>query len=91
MARSTGPILAAGTITLVNQTVLGKEALASEENLNRTVRIGVSTGLLAGGFYGLEKLSPNLAVGLAWTMLVTVLFVRFGKEKTPLERVVDLL
>ena len=93
MARSTGPILVAGATTWANQTLLGK---APESVLDNTVRIGVATGLLAGALFGIEKISPELATGLAWLALVTVLLVRVpGKtghlEPTPLEKALNLV
>lgn len=91
MARSTGPILAAGAINLTNQTILADKPLATGDNVTLAARIGIATGLMALGFYGIEKISPELAVGLAWTGLVTMLFVRFHNQPTPLERVVNLL
>lgn len=88
MAQSTGPILATGAITWTNQVILSP---AKPDIFVTTARIGIATGILAGMFYMLEKGSPTLAVGLAWTGLVTSLFVRFNNRPTPLERAVDLV
>lgn len=92
-SRSTGPILVAGGLNWANQTLFMESKTSAFDN---TVRIGVATGLLATGFYGLEKVSPSLATGLAYTLLVTSLFVRLpdksGKRQpTPVERLVAFI
>lgn len=89
MARSTGPILAAGAITWVNQTILDEHN--PTDLLTTTARIGVASGVLAGIFYGLERSTGDVAVGLAWVALVTTLVVRYKNKPTPLERVLDLM
>jgi hypothetical protein len=88
MAKSTGPIIAAGGLTLLNQTVLGNDP--GDDIFEIGARIGIATGILAMMFYGIEKVSPELAVGLAWTGLVTTLFVRYNNKPTVMERAVDL-
>lgn len=70
MARSTGPILAVGGITLFNSVIVHDKTMA--EN----TRVIVGTGIAAASLALLEKLSPELAVGLAWLALVSILFVR---------------
>lgn len=88
MAQSTGPILVAGSITWANLTLLGN----SKDMFEDTVRIGVATGLLSGIMYGIEKISSGLAVGLSWTMLITVLLVRTKSNvPTPAERAFKLI
>lgn len=84
MAKSTGPILVAGALNWANQTLFGAES--KDSTVDKTVRISVATGLLAAGFYGIEKISENLAVGLAYTMLLTVALVRINGKPTPVER-----
>lgn len=88
MSRSTGPLLVAGGLTWANQTILSDKPTDVAET---TVRIGVATGLLAGLFFGLEKLSPAIAVPLAYAALVTTLLVRINNKPTPLERALDLV
>lgn len=88
MARSTGPIITAGGLTLLNQTILGDDP--GDDVFEIGVRISIATGMLALMFAGIEKVSPNLAVGLAWTGLVTTLFVRYNNKPTVLERAVDI-
>jgi len=88
MSRTTGPILTAGALTWANQTILSDD---SQDSLAaNTVRIGVASGLLAGLFYGMEKVLPGLAIPLAYVALVTTLVVRIEGKPTPLERLLAL-
>lgn len=90
MARSTGPMLAAGAITWANNYLLADQP---EPLFDATVRIGLATGLAAGILSLLDKASPDLAAILAWAAVVTVLFVRVppgSKNPTPLERALNL-
>lgn len=89
MSRTTGPILVAGTMTWVNQALLDEHS--PDSVLETTVRIGVPTGLLAGLFYGFEKLTPEIAIPLAYTLLVTALVIRFNGKPGPVERMLDLI
>lgn len=68
MARTTGPILAIGVITVTNQSVVN----------NRPIdwRVPLATGVAAGVFSLAEKGWESGAVGLAWLALVTVVFAR---------------
>lgn len=86
--KSAGPILATGAFTWANQVIFSSE---SPDVLYVTTRIGVATGMLVGGFYLMEKLSPELAVGLAWVGFATTLLVRINNRPTPLERALDLI
>lgn len=66
--RSTGPILAIGAITVANQSLIHDEPI--------DWRIPIATGLAAGVFALAEKAVPDLAVGIAWVALATVLLAR---------------
>lgn len=68
MARSTGPILALGGITIANDVLLNGRPF--------DWRPVIATAGLAGLFVLVEKASPELAVGLAYVALVTVIFAR---------------
>jgi hypothetical protein len=68
MAKSTGPALMIGAITLGNDVILNGQPF--------NWRIPVATGIVALGLAGLEHVSQELAVGLAWTALVAILFTR---------------
>lgn len=72
MARSTGPILAIGGITLVNQSVVNGHPI--------NWRVPVAAGLAAGLAALFEKVWADGAVGLAYIALVTVLFSRLDKS-----------
>jgi hypothetical protein len=74
MARSTGPILAVGAITIANKSLLAKK----QQDID--FKIVVATAIAAGGFALLERLNESLAVGLAWVALVSVLFADLDKE-----------
>ena len=78
MARSTGPILAVGAITMVNQSILHAQPI--------DWRVPVATGVAAVAFSLLEHAAPTLAVGAAWIALVAVLLGRAdGKTPSPSE------
>lgn len=78
MARSTGPILAIGGITIANQTLLNNQPL--------DWRVAVATGGAAMLFSLVEKAMPEVAVGLAYIGLVTILFARVNpKVPSPAE------
>jgi hypothetical protein len=68
VAKSTGPLLALGGITIVNRSILHDEPF--------DLKVPIATGLLAAGFALVEKAVEPLAVGLAWLALVTVLLTR---------------
>lgn len=68
MARSTGPILAIGGITLANRSLFNDEPIEP--------RILIGTGLAAAAFALIERGSDELAVGVAWIALVAVVLTR---------------
>jgi hypothetical protein len=68
MARSTGPILATGAITLANRSLLNGQPI--------DWRIPLATAIAAGGLSLVERLSEQTAVMLAYVALVSVLLVR---------------
>lgn len=89
MARSTGPMLAAGAVTWANQTLLAPNA---SFDLTKTARVAVATGLGVGILSVAEKAAPEIAVGLAYALLITVLLVRVDRNTpTPLERALNLV
>lgn len=67
MAKSTGPILAIGAVTMLHEIAIGFYTV--------DLRIPVATGLAAGAFALAEKVNQPITVGVAWVALVTVLFV----------------
>jgi hypothetical protein len=78
MARSTGPILAIGGITIANQTLFNGQPL--------DWRVAIATGGAAMLFALVEKAMPEVAVGLAYIGLITILFARVDpKVPSPAE------
>lgn len=71
MARSTGPILAIGAITVVNQSIVNGKPI--------DWKVPIGAGLAALAFSGLESASPQFSdavVKIAWIAFVSTLFVR---------------
>ncbi len=84
MARSTGPVLAIGAITVANEVVL--------HNGTFTWKVPIATGIAALMLAGLEQVSPALAVGIAWVSLAAVLFTRVEPgTPAPAESLADLI
>lgn len=78
--QSTGPVLAAGAVTLFNDVIIHQKSVTQDS------RVIVSTAIAAGGLALLEHVSEPLASGIAWIALVTVLLVRVDpKTPAPLE------
>lgn len=75
MARSIGPILALGTVTIINRSIIHDEPM--------DWKIPIATGATAAAFALLEKGWEDGAVGLAWLALVVVLFVRVDPKVPP--------
>jgi hypothetical protein len=74
MSRTTGPILALGTITVVNATVFNDRPM--------DWRVPVGTGLAMIGFNLAERVFPDGAQILAWTALLTAVVTRLD-PRTP--------
>lgn len=68
MSKTTGPVLATGLITVVNQTVFHDRPM--------DWRVPIATGLAAVGFSLAENVWQEGADILAWTTLMTVLLTR---------------
>lgn len=78
MARSTGPIIAAAGLVMANEVLVHGQV--------PDYRIPVGAAIAAGMLALLEKLTPEVAVGLAYTALVAVIFVRTdANTPTPAE------
>lgn len=85
MAKSTGPILATGAVAIFNRVILAEKPIDTQ-----TLRILVGTGIAAAGLALLENASTELAVGIAWVSLVSVLFVRLDPNTpAPMEAFAD--
>lgn len=68
MARTTGPVLAIGAITIANRTVFNEQPM--------DWRIPMATAIAAGMFALAERGWGDGATLLAWTALVAVIFTR---------------
>lgn len=78
MAKSTGPILAVGGITMMNQVLLNNEPI--------DWRVPIGTAFAVGVFALVEKANQPIAVGVAWIALLTVLLARVNPSKaSPVE------
>jgi hypothetical protein len=78
MARSTGPVLAMGAVTMANQSIFNGKPV--------DLRVPIATGLTAVVFAFGERAAPDLVVGLAWLALVAVLLTRIDpKVPSPAE------
>jgi hypothetical protein len=84
MARSTGPILAVGGITIANQSLLSPK----QEPID--FRVIVGTAVAAGLFALLERVSEQLAVGVAWVALLTTIFVPLRNQPSPAENLIRI-
>jgi len=83
MATSTGPIVALGLITWTNGVILQPETV--DETFRFSTRVAVGTGIAAGGLALVERLSPELARGIAYVALVTTLFTRYQGRNSPID------
>lgn len=78
MARSLGPVLVAGAVTMTNQSVFHGQPV--------DWRVPIGVGLTGATLALVERATPAAAVGLAYLILVTTLFVRIDpKTPTPVE------
>lgn len=77
MAATTGPVLAIGAITMINQSVFHDKPT--------DWRVPIATGIAAGGLAVVEKAQPRAAAMLAWAALVTILLTRVGGVESPAE------
>ena len=77
MAETTGPILATGAVTILNQTVLHGRPM--------DWRIPIATGVAVGFFALMEKGAPTATRMAAYGALITVLFTRINGVPSPTE------
>lgn len=75
MAVSTGPILAIGAVTMINQTVINGKPV--------DWRVPIATGAAAAAFALMERGWPGGVVPLAWLALVVSIFVRVDPDTPP--------
>ncbi|TDC20618.1 hypothetical protein E1265_21345 [Streptomyces sp. 8K308] len=77
MARTTGPILAIGGITVANQVIFNEEDM--------DWRVPIATGIAAMLFSLAERGWEKGAVSLAYLALLTSLIARIGGRPSPIE------
>lgn len=68
MARTTGPVVAIGAITVANRVIFNNKPM--------DWRVPIATAIAAGLFALGEKVSPAGALGLAWLALAAVVLTR---------------
>lgn len=84
MARTTGPILLIGAITVTNQSIVHGKPV--------DWRIPIATGAAAGMFALAERGFPDGAVALAWLALGVTLLMRIDKATpAPIESITNFL
>ena len=69
MARSTSVIVAVGAMSYGNDVIFNGQPPSA------ALPVIVGTGIAATLLYGLEKVNPELAVGIAWIALVTMALI----------------
>ena len=83
MGASTGPIVAAGLVTWVNGAVLQPETV--DDQFRFAARTAVGTAIAAAGLSLVERASAELARGVAFVAVVTMLFTRYKGRRSPTE------
>jgi hypothetical protein len=73
--------LITGAITISNEVVF---APLAGRGIQFNWRVLPATGIFALLMDGLEKLSPQIALGISVTALITSLFLSFGKAGSPI-------
>lgn len=68
MAKSTGPILFAGGVSLLDHLIKTPATIVPE-----FLKIGVATSIAALVLDGFEHVAPQIAVGIAWIAVITVI------------------
>lgn len=72
MSLTAGPIIAIGTITVVNASFINNKPI--------DWRVPIATGLATITFAGLEKINPSIFKTIAYLGLITVVFTRMQKD-----------
>ena len=81
MAQSTGIILAAGAISFGNEWLLEHKA--------PDFKIPLATCIAALMLVGAEHINQELAVGVAWIALITVLLAPVGSTNSPVTNLLN--
>jgi len=91
MAETTGIVLATGAITAANELIFAPLAGHGTPWKDFNWRIIPATGLFALAMYGLESVSPKLAVGISVAALITALLSQFGNAAAPVKNIASVL
>jgi hypothetical protein len=94
VASSTGPVLAAGTLTFANEAIFAPLAGSPGAALGVPAsawKVIPATLGLALGLALLERLAPGFATGLAWLTLAAVLVYPVGTAGSPLGNISKIL
>lgn len=75
MAATTGPIIAAGAITVINRWLFNNKGFDA--------RILIATGLLGGGLALMERADAPIAKTISWAVLISVLFIPMETDVDP--------
>lgn len=81
MSATTGPVLAIGAITMINQNVLHDRPV--------NWKVPVATGIGAGMFAIVERAQPKAAEMVVWAAMITILFSRINGVPSPTETFLD--
>lgn len=90
MAQSTGIVLAAGGITLLNEAVFAPIESGGKISANFNWRLVPATAFLALALAGLERAAPGFAVGLSWLVLVSALMYQSGNAASPIDNALKI-
>ncbi len=71
MSASTGPVIAAGLITIGNRVVI-----QGHPTDNHVIQTAVGTAIVAGTLALVENILPGTATAAAWLILFAVILVR---------------
>lgn len=82
MGPAAGLALATGVITIANEVVF---APLAGRGIEFNWRVLPATGIFALLMDGLEKLSPQVALGISVTALITALFFSLGRAGSPVQ------
>jgi hypothetical protein len=75
VSASTGPILAIGAVTMVNQSIINGKPV--------DWRVPIAAGAGAAAFSLMERGWPGVVVPLAWLALMVSIFVRVDPDIPP--------
>lgn len=81
MAKSTGPVLAIGAVTVANRVIFNERPMEW--------RIPIATGIASMLFSLMERGWEKGAISLAWLALISSMFLRVNGDRSPIENAAD--